>query len=52
MRDSDAASHASTGTIVVQDAANPKNVIIYEPGTQPPPGVRLAPGTAIKVPVN
>ncbi|MEO6775811.1 MAG: hypothetical protein ABI467_22815 [Kofleriaceae bacterium] len=39
-------------TIVVQDAANPKNVIIYEPGTQPPPGGRLAQGTAIKVPVN
>src|SRR5207244_4105122 len=24
-----------TATIVVQDAVNPKNVIIYEPGTQP-----------------
>ncbi len=39
-------------TIVVQDAANPKNIIIYEPGTQPPPPGPLKPGTANKVPVK
>lgn len=36
-------------TIVVEDVMNKNNVIVYEPGTQPPaPGV-LAPGTPNKV---
>jgi len=39
-------------TIVVQDAANAKNIIIYEPGTQPPQPGPLKPGTPNKVPVK
>ena len=39
-------------TIVVQDVANPKNTIIYEPGTQPPPGGPLPAKTPNKVPVQ
>jgi hypothetical protein len=39
-------------TIVVQDAANSKNIIIYEPGTQPPPPGPLKSGTSNKVPVK
>jgi hypothetical protein len=39
-------------TIVVQDVDNPKNIIVYEPGTQPPPHGPLEPGTPNKVPVQ
>jgi hypothetical protein len=39
-------------TIVVQDVANPKNIIEYEPGTQPPPPGPLSPGTPNKVSVR
>ncbi|HWO26787.1 MAG TPA: DUF4157 domain-containing protein [Kofleriaceae bacterium] len=39
-------------TIVVQDVANPNNIVVYEPGAQPPPGGRLKPGTPNIEPVE
>ena len=36
-------------TIVVQDADNPGRIIVYEPGTAPPPTGRLPSGTPDKV---
>ena len=39
-------------TIVVEDAANPGKVIVYEPGTQPPPPGPLKPNTPSIEPVK
>ena len=39
-------------TIVVEDAANPGKVIVYEPGTQPAPPGPLKPNTPSIEPVK
>ncbi|MEJ7598238.1 MAG: DUF4157 domain-containing protein [Kofleriaceae bacterium] len=39
-------------TIVVQDTANPKNIVVYPPGTQPPPPGPLPANSPNSVPVT